>query len=196
MRLVVDEPGLADFVTVNADAYATYGMPAEVFTDIFDQPANLLGDDDAAVVVAYRGERPVAAALTYVSHGIASLQWVGTVAATRQRGLGRHITQCATNVAFERGATTCTLQASADGRAGLRQARLRDVVPLPELPALGGPARLSAPLSGNRHRPPAVGGRPVGRVDQAVGDQRLAQARLRARRPATTASMKARSAST
>ena len=115
VRMVVDTPGLADFIAVDTDAYATYGMPAEVFTDSFDQPAALLGDEDVAIVVAYRGEQPVAAALTYLSDGSASLQWVGTVAATRQLGLGRYITQCATNVAFERGATTCTLQASEMG---------------------------------------------------------------------------------
>jgi len=75
----------------------------------------LIFDDDAAIVVAYRGEQPVSAALTYSSDGIASLQWVGTVAAARQKGLGRAMTQRVTNLAFERGAARVTLQASEMG---------------------------------------------------------------------------------
>jgi ribosomal protein S18 acetylase RimI-like enzyme len=115
LRLVTDEPGLADFMAVNADAYSVYGLPPEVLTESFDQPAQVLGDDDAAMVVAYRGEQPVSAALTYSSDGIASLQWVGTVAGARQMGLGRAMTQRVTNLAFERGAARVTLQASEMG---------------------------------------------------------------------------------
>jgi hypothetical protein len=115
LRTVTDEQGVLDFVAVNVDAYATYGMPPDVLTHSFDQPAAVLGDDNAVMVVAYRGAQPLAAALTYLSDGVASLQWVGTVASARQLGLGRVITQRATNVAFERGAATCTLQASEMG---------------------------------------------------------------------------------
>jgi ribosomal protein S18 acetylase RimI-like enzyme len=115
LRPVTDERGLLDFMAVNGDAYSIYGLPPEVFTDSFDLPAQVLGDDDAAIVVAYRGEQPVSAALTYSSDGIASLQWVGTVAAARQMGLGRAMTQRVTNLAFERGAARVTLQASEMG---------------------------------------------------------------------------------
>jgi hypothetical protein len=121
IRLVADEQGLLDFTAVNADAYAVYGMPPEVFVDSFDQPDQLLADDDAAMVVAYRGAVPLAAALTYRSDGIASLQWVGTVAEARQLGLGRSITQAVTNLAFERGAATVTLQASEMGEPVYRK---------------------------------------------------------------------------
>jgi ribosomal protein S18 acetylase RimI-like enzyme len=121
MRPVTDEPGLLDFIAVNVDAYSTYGMPPDVFTDSFDQPANLLDDDAAALVVAYRGAAPVAAALTYLSDGIASLQWVGTVAAARQSGLGRAITQEVTNTAFALGAASVTLQASEMGEPVYRK---------------------------------------------------------------------------
>jgi ribosomal protein S18 acetylase RimI-like enzyme len=115
IRLVTDEAGVADFGAVNADAYAVYGMPPEVFTDSFDEPAHALADENLAMLVAYQGATPVAAALTYLSDGIASLQWVGTVAASRQLGLGKVITQAITNVAFERGAASVTLQASEMG---------------------------------------------------------------------------------
>jgi ribosomal protein S18 acetylase RimI-like enzyme len=115
IRVVADEAGLLDFTAVNADAYSVYGMPLEVLPDSFDQPDHFLADDDAAMVVAYRGSVPLAAALTYLSEGIASLQWVGTVAEARQLGLGRSITQAVTNLAFERGAAKVTLQASEMG---------------------------------------------------------------------------------
>jgi len=115
LRLVEDEGGLRDFAAVNAEAYGTYGMPAEVFTDLFDQPAELLGDPAAHVVVASRAGVPVATAMTYESDGVASLQWVGTVPSARTGGLGALVTVAATNLAFDRGASSCTLQASPMG---------------------------------------------------------------------------------
>jgi hypothetical protein len=112
---VRDEQGVADFAAVDTDAYATYGMPGEVFCDMFDRPHRLLADVRTAIVVAYRGAQPVATALTFLSRGVASLQWVGTIAAARQMSLGRVVTVWATNVAFDMGATSVTLQASAMG---------------------------------------------------------------------------------
>ncbi len=115
LRAVRDEEGVADFAAVNADAYGTYGMPADVFVHLFDRPQRLVADVQTTIVVAYRAEQPVATALTYLSGGVASLQWVGTVAAARQSGLGRAVTVWATNVAFDMGATSVTLQASPMG---------------------------------------------------------------------------------
>ena len=115
VRLVEDEGGLGDFAAVNAEAYGTYGMPAEVFTDLFDRPAELLGDPATHIVVASRAGVPVATAMTYESDGVASLQWVGTVPAARTAGLGVLVTVAATNLAFDHGASSCTLQASPMG---------------------------------------------------------------------------------
>ncbi len=39
-----DEAGVRDFIAVNAEAYGTYGMPAEVVSDLFDEPKRLLED--------------------------------------------------------------------------------------------------------------------------------------------------------
>jgi hypothetical protein len=115
LRAVRDEQGVADFATVNGNAYSTYGMPAEVFVDMFDRPERLLADTNAVVVVAYRGAQPVATALTYLSGGVASLQWVGTVESTRHLKLGRAVTVWATNAGFDRGSSSVTLQASPMG---------------------------------------------------------------------------------
>ncbi len=115
VRWVDDEAGLADFTAVNVEAYGTYGMPPEVLSDA-------LRPDGAAALrrrrphlVARRGNEPVATAMTYESDGTASLQWVGTVPSARTSGLGALVTTLATNLAFDRGASSCSLQASPMG---------------------------------------------------------------------------------
>jgi hypothetical protein len=112
---VDDEAGIADFVAVNAEAYATYGMPGEVLPELFDEAKAVVDDPAAHVVVARRDGVAVATAMTFESDGVASLQWVGTVSSARGTGLGALVTTWATNLAFERGASSCTLQASPMG---------------------------------------------------------------------------------
>ena len=73
---------------MNADAYAGYGMPADVWSS-FDRPRRVLADPGVAMMVA-AGVPPLAAALIYASDGMASLQWVGTVEAARGTGWGAH----------------------------------------------------------------------------------------------------------
>ncbi len=115
VRQVGDAADLRAFMEVNAAAYGTYGMPAEVLSDLFDETAQVLGDEAAHIVLARRSGEPLATAMTYESDGVASLQWVGTVPAARGSGLGGLVTTVATNLAFERGASSCTLQASPMG---------------------------------------------------------------------------------
>ena len=115
LRPVEDAQGVHDFIAVNAEAYGTYGMPAEVLAELFDQPAVLLEDPAAHIVVATREGRPIATAMMFESDGVAGLQWVGTVPGARTGGLGALVTVAVTNLAFERGASSCTLQASPMG---------------------------------------------------------------------------------
>ncbi len=115
MRVIDDEAGVREFVGVNAEAYATYGMPSEVLFDVFDEVAAVVADPAASIVVARRDGRPVATAMVYESDGVASLQWVGTVPAARGAGLGALVTVAATNLAFAHGAASCSLQASPMG---------------------------------------------------------------------------------
>ncbi|HEX4126944.1 MAG TPA: GNAT family N-acetyltransferase [Acidimicrobiales bacterium] len=114
-RVIDDEAGVRDFISVNAEAYATYGMPPEVLVDVFDEPAAVLADSAATIVVVRRDDEPVATAMVYESDGVASLQWVGTVPAARGTGLGALVTEMVTNLAFARGASSCSLQASPMG---------------------------------------------------------------------------------
>jgi GNAT superfamily N-acetyltransferase len=113
--LVDDEAGVREFVSVNAEAYATYGMPPEVLVDVFEDVPAVLADPAASIVVARRDDQPVATAMVYESDGVASLQWVGTVPAARGTGLGALVTVAVTNLAFARGASSCSLQASPMG---------------------------------------------------------------------------------
>ena len=117
LRMVDDDAGVREFVNVNAEAYATYGMPPEVLVDVFDDVSAVLADSAASIVVARRDGRPIATAMVYESDGVASLQWVGTVPAARGAGLGALVTVAVTNLAFDHGAASCSLQASPMGAA-------------------------------------------------------------------------------
>ena len=121
VRVIDDDTGVRDFIAVNAEAYATYGMPAEVLSDLFDETTRVLADPAASIVVAHRGDEPIATAMAYESDGVASLQWVGTVPAARTAGLGALVTVAATNLTFEHGASSCSLQASPMGESVYRR---------------------------------------------------------------------------
>ena len=90
-------------------------MPPEVLSDLFDDTDAVLGDRSAHMVVARRAAQPVATAMIFESDGVASVQWVGTIPTARGTGLGALVTTAVTNLAFDRGATSCTLQASPMG---------------------------------------------------------------------------------
>jgi hypothetical protein len=115
LRPVTTAEGLADFVHVNTDAYSTYGMPSDVLSDWFDRPDGVLSSEGTFIVVAYRNATPLATALCYLDHGVAGLQWVGTVAEARHLRLADAVTRWATNTAYDHGAASCSLQASPMG---------------------------------------------------------------------------------
>jgi hypothetical protein len=115
VRAVDDVAGVRAFAAVNGAAYATYGMPEDVPARLFDRESEVVDDPCTHPVVAWRGQDPVAAALAYESDGVATVQWVGTVPHERGTGLGALVTTWTTNLAFDRGASSCTLQASAMG---------------------------------------------------------------------------------
>lgn len=116
LRWVDDHASMADFVAVQAGAYATYGMPGDVATrTITDLRA--FTEPQVHSVVAYLDGEPVAGAQTVLSHGIAGVYWVGTLEPARGRGLGDAVTRAVTNRAFSLGATANSLQASTMGEA-------------------------------------------------------------------------------
>jgi hypothetical protein len=115
LRIVDDIEGVRHFADVNSAAYATYGMPAEVHPDLFDNPSAVLEDRAAHIVLASNEIEPVATALVYESDGAATVQWVGTRPGSRTSGLGALVTTWVTNLAFSRGASSVSLQASPMG---------------------------------------------------------------------------------
>jgi hypothetical protein len=121
LRLVTTETQVADFSHVNGEAYSTYGMPPDQVAAMFSCPGNLLSCPDLISVVAYRDNQPVSAAQVYLSHGIAGIYWVGTVEAVRGQGLAEVVTRAVGNMAFDRGARLCTLQASPMGEPVYRR---------------------------------------------------------------------------
>jgi hypothetical protein len=109
------EDNLRAFVDINAEAYGTYGLPPEEVDVTFDNAEEVLADPACHIVIAAREATPVATAMMYESDGVASVQWVGTVPAARKSGLGALVTTVVTNLAFSRGASSVTLQASPMG---------------------------------------------------------------------------------
>jgi hypothetical protein len=120
LRAVADQAGVAIFAAVNAAAYGTYGLPAEVFEQLFDAPEVMMADPGTQVVVAWRGDEPLATALVYLDGAAGGsfsggIQWVGTLPEARHMSLGALVTVWTTNAAFDAGASSVSLQASPMG---------------------------------------------------------------------------------
>ena len=111
---VTDGKRLADFRTVAAEAWTTYGIPPEVTGAIFSGP-KLLSLPHVRAVVAYDQGKAAACALVHLSHGIAGVYWVSTIAAARRKGLAEACTREVSNQGFALGARVVSLQASPMG---------------------------------------------------------------------------------
>jgi ribosomal protein S18 acetylase RimI-like enzyme len=114
LRLVTTAAEVADFAAVNAAAYATYGMPADVAPAVLGRPAVTIAPHIRSFV-AYKNGRALAAAMVILSHGIAGVYWVGTRPEARGQGLAELCTRAATNAGLDLGGRLVTLQASVMG---------------------------------------------------------------------------------
>jgi len=126
LRPASDVSTFEDFRIVAADAWTTYGIPAEVTEEIFSSDAFLLVPHVEGVV-CYDDEAPVSSALVLLSHGIGGVYWVSTSSVARGKGFGEACTRWVTNRAFDLGAQAVSLQASPMGlpiykRMGYREA--------------------------------------------------------------------------
>lgn len=54
--------------------------------------------------------------MTIVNHGVAGVYWMGSLERARGEGLGRAVTEAATNAGFALGADTASLQPSPMGK--------------------------------------------------------------------------------
>jgi ribosomal protein S18 acetylase RimI-like enzyme len=116
LRWVENARSMADYAEVCAQAYTTYGSPADATRSHFDTSrVDRFVGGQMHSVVAYEGDQPLACAQVMLSHGIAGLFWVGTVESARGRGLGEAVTRAVTNRAFDLGVPNVQLQASTMG---------------------------------------------------------------------------------
>jgi GNAT superfamily N-acetyltransferase len=100
---------------IAAEAYRDIGFPPEVFGFYRGLEELAAPGGDAVAFLADLDGAPVAIAMTIVTHGVAGIYWVGSLAAARGRGLGRAITAAATDAGFDLGAEFASLQASPMG---------------------------------------------------------------------------------
>ncbi|MEY2571778.1 MAG: hypothetical protein QOE63_2128 [Acidimicrobiaceae bacterium] len=115
-----------DIVALCADAYAVYGMPADVVPASLLPPSIVLAAHLVAYV-AYDDVGPVATAQALATHGCAYVQWVATAQRAFKRGFGGAITQATTIGGFELGASMATLIASPMGAPLYRKLGWTDV---------------------------------------------------------------------
>ena len=116
LRWVDDDEGVAAFVEVVATSYETLGLPAEAVRDSITDPARVRTPNVFTVLALLDG-RPVGAAQTLLSHGIAGIYWVAALEDVRGRGVGEAVARAVTNRAFDEGARANSLQASPMGEA-------------------------------------------------------------------------------
>jgi ketosteroid isomerase-like protein len=115
IRAVTNDQGRRDYLEVTAEAYSVYGQPREVAETHFVSLESLHAPHVQGFV-GYHSGAPVAAALVYVSHGVAGINWVGTVSGHRRARFAEAITWRAVREGFRRGAAFANLQASPMGR--------------------------------------------------------------------------------
>jgi ribosomal protein S18 acetylase RimI-like enzyme len=128
---VVQTPAvLSRWAEVQANAYASLGMPERATMEVMQAPERMLDPSTLYLLGRYDGA-PVAGAMALFSHGIAGLYWIGVRPEQRNRGLGEAITRAITNAAFARGASAIVLQASQMGLPVYRELGFRELTSYP-----------------------------------------------------------------
>jgi len=118
LRCAAGALGLEDFLSVSQEVYIDdEEMPEfpEMIRATYHAPRALL-HADTAVVIAYVGDQPAAAAVSITIRKNAYICWVGTRPAFRRRGLGSAVTARAIAEGFARGATLGVLEATDGGQ--------------------------------------------------------------------------------
>jgi GNAT superfamily N-acetyltransferase len=119
LRRLGTAPEADDYWRVARSAYADNGFPPEIFSYYEDHSG--LTADNAVALLAYLDSKPVGIAMTIVSHGVAGIYWVGTLAGARGKGIGEAVTAAAINAGFDLGAEIASLQASPMGEPVYRR---------------------------------------------------------------------------
>jgi hypothetical protein len=115
IRAACDDRGRDDFRGVSGAAYAVYGSPTEYADDAFSALESVCAPHIQGFV-GYVAGRAVAAAATYVTHGVAGIGWVGCIPEARGRRYAEALTWSALREGLRRGGSFANLQASPMGR--------------------------------------------------------------------------------
>jgi ribosomal protein S18 acetylase RimI-like enzyme len=131
IRQVTTADDVEAFAAISGEAYATYGMPADVTPLTLANPDVLIAPHIRSYLALVDGV-PKAAAMVILTHGIGGIYWVGTVPDARGRGLAELVTRTATNAGFDLGARVVTLQASVMGEPVYRRMGYVEVTRYPQ----------------------------------------------------------------
>jgi len=115
IRAVRADADRRDFITVARSAYEVYGIRPELYDDTFASLGSLSAPHIQGFVGRVDGE-PVAAAAVYVTHGVAGINWVGTVPAHARHRYAEAVTWAAIREGFRRGGAFASLQPTHMGR--------------------------------------------------------------------------------
>ncbi len=130
VRVAADREVMADFAAVTVASYQSLGLPEDTGRRLFARPERMC-KPYVIPVVAYDGGVPAAAAMAFLSHGIAGIYWVGTIETHRGRGLADQCTRLAGNRSFAMGARQVVLQASPLGEPVYRAMGYREFTRYP-----------------------------------------------------------------
>lgn len=126
IREVKDEAGVLDARNINREAYAALEMPSSEVDAVYGTPRRVLSPS-CKTYVGYENGKPVSTAMLLMTHGVAGVYWVGTVAAARGKGYAAAMTRAVSNRGFESGARVVTLQASVMGESIYKRLGYRTV---------------------------------------------------------------------
>ena len=115
IRPVTTDRDRRDFIAVSARAYEVYDISPELCEDTFASPESLSAPHIQGFVGRVDGE-PVAIAAVYVTHGVAGINWVGTLPERSRRRYAEALTWRAIREGFRRGAAFASLQPTHMGR--------------------------------------------------------------------------------
>jgi hypothetical protein len=124
IRQVTDDAGREAFGRLMAAAYGVYGTPHEATQERFATMSAVVGPE-RHTVLAYVGERAVAGAMLFLTHGVGGVNWVGTLPEECGRGYGAAVTWAIVEEGRRRGARFMNLQASPMGEALYRRLGFR-----------------------------------------------------------------------
>jgi ribosomal protein S18 acetylase RimI-like enzyme len=128
VRLAEEAADVAAYARVAGKAFVDIGLLEEPTSRLLDHPGMMLADDLILAVGEVDGEIVAGAFVKLVAGGASGyVSFVSVLAEARGRSLGDAVTRRVTREAFDRGASTLTLEASAFGANTYRRMGYRDL---------------------------------------------------------------------